>query len=301
MPTMNLFEPCTGLTALQEIYRLPDCMVARIMNRCIVRNGIDYEIPDNGVSIFLEETGIHPDTFDVSDVKVHCKHITTAFDEGESIKTRGLLPLNRLLEEESAISSFLCENGIEVSPSRHQIQIDGHKYRIPESSKDCSYDVWEIYAYLSPTLYHDHGEVEAFVSGPEDEMLTYSTVKRYPEILETIEYTVKEITGNYRELGQRWMSLNPVSLMADFDVSIKLLSYNNDTKTKHDYPDTYWELERFFETEHNEEPMLLWQNEWIIRKCLENSCPCNQFGLNMVGIKSDVVIPGEDIILTQID
>lgn len=125
MPTINLFDRCTGLLVLKDIYQIPDPVLRQILSRCIVRNGIYYEVAENGISIFLEETGIHPDTYDVSDVKVHCKHITTAFDNGKSIKSLGFLPLTRLLEEESALSGFLRSNGIIVTPSRYRIEING--------------------------------------------------------------------------------------------------------------------------------------------------------------------------------
>lgn len=301
MPTINLFDRCTGLLVLKDIYQIPDPVLRQILSRCIVRNGIYYEAAENGVSIFLEETGIHPDTYDVSDVKVHCKHITTAFDNGKSIKSLGFLPLTRLLEEESALSAFLRSNGIIVTPSRYRIEINGKKYRIPPTSEDCPSDVWEIFVFLSPTLYHDKGEVEAFVAGEEERMMSYSTVKRFPEILESLDHTVKEITGKSQGLGQKWMDLNPTTFMADFDVAIKDFSYNNRMKSRHDYPEAYWELEKYFEREKSEESNLIWQNEWIIRSCLNNACPGNEDDLNMVGIKSDVVIPGNSIALSAVN
>lgn len=97
------------------------------------------------------------------------------------------------------------------------------------------------------------------------------------------------------------MELNPTTFMADFDVAIKDFSYNNRMKSRHDYPEAYWELEKYFEREKSEESNLIWQNEWIIRSCLNNACPGNEDDLNMVGIKSDVVIPGNSIALSAVN
>lgn len=126
------------------------------------------------MSIFFRETGIHPDTFDISDVKVHCKHVTTVFDNGASIKRNGLIPLNRLLEEPSLLRTFLLENGIEISPREQYISINGMKHWIPMGSRGCDTNEWENVGLLSAILFHDHGEVEAFIAGDHKEIIGYS-------------------------------------------------------------------------------------------------------------------------------
>lgn len=300
MPIVNLFDRCSGMMTLQEIYHVPDPVMGSIMKRCIIKGVPFWDITDNCVIIFLEETGIHPDTFDVSDVKVHCKHITTAFDGGKSIMKNGLMPLNVLLEKESVLSTFLKENGITISPFEQYIVIKGEKYWIPESSVGTDVDEWERFRFLSPAIYHDHGEVEAFISGEKKEILEYSTVRNYPEILASIGDTVKNIKGYDPELGSRWIERNPITFIADFDVRLNDLSYHNGMRSRKDNPDYYWELEKYFEIENNQESESTWQNEWIIRSCFYNSCPGVVETLCAVGIKSDVVIPGETITLTSV-
>lgn len=300
METINLFEPISGLATLKSIYNIPDRVLGRIINRCIKMDGIYYEVSEDCVSAFLEETGIHPDTFIVTDNYIHCKHITTAFDDGESIKKRGLLPLNILIEGDSSIYTFLKENGVEVSPSRGILQVDKKKYYIPASSRECTFDEWDKYRFLSPRLYHDHGEIEAFISGEEQEMINYSTVSHCPEIISTINTTIKNITNTNLQLDKKWVELKPKTYVIDFDVKISNLSYNSRQNSKKDFPDLFREYSAFFEEDHFDDVEQVWQNEWIISGCLENSCAGNIMRLSTVGIKSDVVIPGDKLTITCI-
>lgn len=300
MGTINLFEPVSGLITLKNIYNIPDSVLGRLINRCLVNNGIYYDVSDDCVSIFLEETGIHPDTFVVTDNYVHCKHITTAFDDGESIRRRGLLPLNILLEEDSAIHTFLKENGVEVFPSRYLLRVNENSYSIPPSYDQCASGEWEKYVFLSPRLYHDRGEIEAFISGEGQEMISYSTVGHCPEIISTINTTINEITRMDLCLEEKWIERNPKTFIIDFDVKISDLSYNSMMGSKHDFPDLYRKYSAYFEEEHFDDVEQLWQNEWIISNCFANACPGNYANLGMVGIKSGIMIPGDRLTLTQI-
>ena len=298
MPIINLFEKNNGLTALQNIYHISEPIMARIVKRCIVREGIDYIVPDDCVSFFLEETGVHPDSFDVSNVRIHCRHITTAFDSGESIKSRGLVSLNKLLEGESYLRSFLAENAVVVSPSKQFIEIKGKKYKIPVTSKNCDYNTWENFCMLSSSLYHDDGEVEAFVEGEQSKILNYSTVRNHPEILNSIDYTVKKLTGADLDLGRKWMIRKPTTFIADFDVAIKDLSYNNKKRSRTCFPDTLNALMPFCEY-NNPQNKMMWENDWIIRSCIENNCPGVYMCECAVGIKSTAEIPGKSIMLRE--
>ena len=300
MKVINLFDSCSGLFTLKEIYNIPEATMANIIRQCLVRDSIYYDLSDDCVNIFLRETGIHPDTFDISDVKVHCKHVTTVFDNGVSIKRNGLIPLNRLLEEPSVLRAFLLENGIEISPREQYISINGMKHWIPMESRGCDTDEWENVGLLSAILYHDHGEVEAFIAGDQKEIIGYSTVKNNPEILHSVETVVKRLTRKDLGLEAKWQKKQPQTNVAEFDAKVLDLSYCNTFKCRHDYPSTYDELEEFFEKPKNDNENI-WINEWIISSCLYNSCPGYDWSPIAVGIRSNVAIPGDSITLTTVE
>ena len=50
---------------------------------------------------------------------------------------------------------------------------------------------------LGVKLIHDKGEIEAFYYATKIEMINYSTVSKYPEILLIIDQFVKEYFGEY--------------------------------------------------------------------------------------------------------
>ena len=290
MPLVNLFEKCSGFDYLQEIYRISDQVLARIIRQCIIPKGIDYIVPSNSVSIFLKETGIHPDTFQLNEVKLHCKHVTTCYDNGKSILRNGLLPLNNLLEGDSDLSIFLAENGIHISPSNRYIYYYDQKWEIPLTHSD-------EFLNLSSKLYHDNGEIEAFISGSEEDILSYSNIRHYPEILNTIKDTIYKLVYKDIDLGRKWHEKNPQCFIAEFDVDINAMSYINSLLSYEDAPGVYQELEEF--VEYGETP-LFWKNEWLIRNCLDNACPGTYDNKKTVGIKNDVHIIGSMINLRQV-
>ena len=288
MTTINLFESCSGFQALKDIYRLSDPVIAQIMKRCIRRDGVFFSVPDDCVLVFLQETGIHPDTFDLSDVMIHCKHITTAFDNGESFLKYGLTPTVFLLERDTDLRRFLLDNEIEISDG--VLHYKKFRWSLP---KDCS----GVLGIISAKLFHDKGEVEVFVSGYEEDLLNYSTVKDYPEILYTIDDAIKELAGVDIDLGRIWKEKKPKTYLLEFDVGINNLSYLNGLLSRWESPSAFAELEDYLEVGDSQ---LLWQNEWVIKECINNGCPGFKPMEKMAGIKNVFKVTGDMIKIKEI-
>jgi len=286
---IDLFKKGTGMKCLKEIYQIDERTLRAIEDRAFryetpplsdeeIEETIETlrELPgntkekmidfrevlrdrsrltrwpvDDCVKIFLEETGIHPDTFDLSDVKVHCRHIAAIIDNGDLIRESGLCRLDELLDNPSPLSGFLLENGIVIKVAEHRILVDGNEYEISEEIEE--------FKILWSKLYHDLGEIEVFISGELNKAKGYSCISRCPEIL----YTLDDIFD--KDLQGKWSERKTTLLLIEFDVDF-------DECIIHKMADYHDDIEPFFSREYEEEiPKLALMNYWVICQCLYNS------------------------------
>ena len=317
---INLFEKGDGLQCLKEIYHLSDDQIKTIEDRVFeyenppmsmaeiealisalrsslgsteeeiktIKAGLLDKSRKNRwpkcdcIEIFLKETGIKPDVFDVDNVMVHCKHISSSIDHGESIRKHGLLKLTDLLETESPLSGFLREHGIKIIPSEYKINVRGNDKTLSQSSR--------AYGILYSKLYHDNGEVEVFISGDEKGLKKYSTVYRYPEILCTLDQALND--NNI--LGWEWMNQKTETLMIQFDAYLHECIIHEMPSSKHDMKN-YYALEDYLSGAYDGEniPHRFWENYWIIESCLKNSTSFEARPEAYAAIKKDVKISAD--------
>ena len=247
---------------------------------------------DNCVGVFLEETGINPDIFDVSGVKVRCRHISASVDGGKSIRKYGLLKLTEVLERDTPVSAFLKDNGIRIIPSKHQIVVNDTAYSIPLHGGEVPFGC------LSSKLYYDKGEIEVFISGEEEDMVGYSCIRDCPEILYTLD---DELGYNDLRLQHRWTEKKTDLLLVQFDVGFDEIIIHTLPNARNDIT-KYYEIEQFLsqDYERDEIPKRLWQNYWIILSCLNNATTYGSLSETYAAILPDVQIGKERISVTAL-
>jgi len=228
----------------------------------LIRLSLEAAKQDNCVLYFVEQTGIQIDTIDVGDVYIHCKHITTAIDNLESIKQSGLITLNRVIDERAPLTRFLEDHKIFFDIPNRVVRYNSKNFNLPYSEDECrecfyetncqhNTDILSNYTSvtyrdlactfrrginnLRSTLYHDLGEIEVFLAGNDKDIHNYSTIKSHPEILYTIERMINKLFEKKVSLCQDWLShTNGNYYCLDFDVNIKDFEQSTTSSYYHD-------------------------------------------------------------------
>ena len=151
--------------------------------------------------------------YDSSQMQIVCRHMTTSTeDEIHSFMDKGILDLKSMLQEDTPLSRFLLEHKIKVNVDEKKIEIKGKTYPILGDQEICpecyngrerictGYSRCECFkklTYLASKLYYYNATVECFIHATLDEMKSYSTVDRYPEILDTLDNVRSAANGQF--------------------------------------------------------------------------------------------------------
>ena len=192
--TINFFKPAEIFRTFCKHFSLDeDCFLSLL-------NTID-PVHDSAFSIVQ---GMNIDLLtSIDDCEIVCRHITTCADGLASIRSSGLLTLDKMLSSDTALSRFLKHYEIVISPLEHKLSLKNREYRIVGWNERCpscpfgrtseeicrfgSCDYGQKMTLLHTKLYHDKSEVEAYVSGSDESMLEdYTSILDGPEILYTI-------------------------------------------------------------------------------------------------------------------
>lgn len=73
-------------------------------------------------------------------------------------------------------------------------------------------------SHLSTKLYSDNAEIELFLVASREEMLSYSRVKYYPEIFDTIETLMKKLFKKELKIGDEWKNQKQTSYIVALNV-----------------------------------------------------------------------------------
>ena len=98
MIKINFFDYNSLLIGLSELYGLEKDLILKMV--------VEAQCSENPVVAFIEEAGIKLDSVDISQVKLHCKHIMTINDEFVSIKKYGLITLDKVLTYDTPLHNF---------------------------------------------------------------------------------------------------------------------------------------------------------------------------------------------------
>lgn len=305
---IDLFKKGHGLCYLRDVYHLNDEQIESIRSKVyyfkqrnpmtqeeieqllsflqqfdenievqdwMVKPQSEYEMVDDAMEIFLRETGIYPDIFDLSHLRFRCIHVSSSIDDGKSIKDKGLLKLTDLLSEPSPLSSFLYSHGIVIQPEKRVILIKG---------KEQSLDKTEI----AIKLYSTNSAIEAFIAGEIDTLKNYSCIEDAPECLREIS---RFVYGDEDVLINDWALKKKKLLYTSFEVSFDECA-NITGMTRLNTPDNFKRLMPFCRKRYvyEQEPWNIWQNCWFIDQCLWNSCPDKELERDYMMVKTNVSI-----------
>lgn len=242
---INFFDRESVIQSFSKLYGIEESTLVAL---CEIAN-----LHDDPTSYFLSLWLVKLDEVDISNVELHCKHITTAFDELKSFQKYGFLTLQKALEYKTPLKSFLEQRGIVFSLETRKVVYKGKDVWFvdgDEECKECFYGTecqhkksifsdnetlgYRDYAcpyreaikVLRSKIYHDEGEIEVHLSGSFKDVHDYSEVKHYPEILNTIERMINKLFDEKVTLTSDWKNLVKGKYYClDFDVNIQTFEY----------------------------------------------------------------------------
>jgi hypothetical protein len=189
---------------------------------------------------FIKDYNIPFAQFDVENVYIRCKHVTTYHDEGRTLKEFGLINLQRVLEKDTLFSRFLAENGIIIDVKNKLFILNGQKYPIFErddecpfcqNNRICNFSYHDAIKLLYIKLYHHKAETEVFFGKDDNRRFeNYSCVKRHPEILNQMDDILDALNRN-KKLSKKWEKLqNGLYYTLEFDLNISNFETINSKK-----------------------------------------------------------------------
>jgi hypothetical protein len=237
---INYFDYMSVVKAFSQLYKLNENVIMRL--------AIETIVADNPTVEFIRKAGIKQDTVDISNVMLHCKHITTVNDNFESLKKYGLLTLDKALTYPTPLNRFLLEHDIKLDIANRDIYYKDRRIHIVESDEECkscfygseckelldimgkpttlsyrnmSCDYRDEINIIRSKLYHDKCEIEVHLMGSFKDVHEYSNVRHYPEILVTIENLIFKLFKEGTHLQQDWQAKqNSKYYCLDFDTNI---------------------------------------------------------------------------------
>ena len=223
---------------------------------------------------------------------ITCRHATTTYDELKLLKDKGLLNLNKMLDEETPLSKFLFEHGITINVGGKTLMFNGIRYPLYKYDEVCGQCIFEAYEcesiftnkpnykdcdyrralyLLHSKLYHDKCEIEVFLDAEISDIYEYDSVRYSPEILNTIEQILAFYDAKKYNLQDMWRDIpNNKYYILEFDIPIEAFDY---ATTKSTY-ERYWDIEEI--ADH------FGYTEWDF----EDNTISTQFYLNLFLIKN---------------
>lgn len=238
---INFFDRESVIQSFSKLYGIEESTLVALSK---IAN-----LHDDPTAYFLSLWPVKLDEVDISNVELHCKHITTQIDGFESFRKYGFLTLRKALECETPLKSFLEQRGIVFNIETRKVVYKGKDIWLIESDEECKECFYgtecqhkksifsdnETLRYrdfacpyrkgigiLRSKIYHDKGEIEVHLLGDFKDVHDYSEVKYFPEILNTIEIMINKLFDEKVTLSRDWKALTGGKYYClDFDVNIK--------------------------------------------------------------------------------
>lgn len=195
--------------------------------------------------------------YDSSNLSISCRHMTTTSKIGkESFLTHGILNLKKMLQEKTTLSDFIKNYGITVNVDKRQMFINQKVYPITSYGEPCEFcfegrkmpcnsyfkcDIRKDMEHLGLKLYKYGATVEFFIHATIDEMERYSSIRRCPEILQTLDKIISSINGfstSPYKMSYDWMREKTECYILEFPVRLK----DMETYAPIDYERAWYEI-----------------------------------------------------------
>lgn len=183
--------------------------------------------------------------------------MTTASEiDKESFLAYGIFNLKKMLQEKTPLSDFIKNYGIAVNVDNRKMFINQKAYPITSYGEPCEFcfkgrempcnayfkcDARKDMEHLGLKLYKYGATVEFFIHATIDEMERYSSIRRCPEILQTLDKIVSSIDGfntsTYR-MSYDWMREKTECYILEFPVRLR----DMETYAPIDYNRAWYEI-----------------------------------------------------------
>jgi hypothetical protein len=203
------------------------------------------------------DLNINLDDYDSNNLSIICRHMTTASEsDKQSFINSGILNLKRMLEEKTPLSEFINTYGIVVNVDNRKMFINQQAYPITSYGEPCDFcfkgrktpcneyfkcDPRKDMEHLGLKLYKYGATVEFFIHGTIDEMERYSSIRRCPEILQTLDKIVSGINGfstTAYKMSYDWMKAKTNCYILEFPVRLRSM----ETYAPIDYDRAWYEI-----------------------------------------------------------
>jgi hypothetical protein len=183
--------------------------------------------------------------------------MTTASNiDKEGFLIHGILNLKRMLQEKTPLSDFIKDYGITVDVENRKMYINQQLYPITSYGEPCEFcfkgrktpcdayfkcDPRKDMEHLGRKLYKYGATVEFFTHATIDQMEKYSSIRRCPEILQTLDKIVSNINGfstSAYKISYDWMKAKPECYILEFSVQLS----NMETYAPIDYDRAWYEI-----------------------------------------------------------
>lgn len=233
----NFFEENTSFKLMCDYFELDELAVR------------DYlcELEECNFLEFIKRFKVDLLKYDSSKAFIRCRHMTTSNENLKSFKKYGLLNLKEALTLDTPLKSFLKENYIEFDVDNKSIFYKGKRLELfwhNDECKTCNYGsckylkdilndnttltyrdmsckyrkaITQIYG----KLYKDKAETEVFLSGDYEEIYNYSVISSCPEILYTIDDSIKKIFSEDPNLQNSWVRIDNQAYVLEFYTNIE--------------------------------------------------------------------------------
>lgn len=233
----NFFENNTILKSMCNYFELDELKVR------------DYlcELNECDFLEFIKTFRVNLFKYDSSKTFIRCRHMTTSNEKLKSFKEYGLLNLKEALTFETPLKSFLKQNDVEFNIESKCLFYKGKRYELfwhNDECKKCNYgkcrylkdilndkttltyrdmscNYRKAITQLYGKLYKDRAETEVFLSGDYKEIYNYSVISRCPEILYTIDDSIKKVFCENSNLQNKWRNINNQAYILEFYTSIQ--------------------------------------------------------------------------------
>lgn len=187
----------------------------------------------------IRDLSINLADYDSNNLSIICRHMTTASRvDKEGFRIHGVLNLKKMFQEKTPLSDFIKAYGITVDVENRKMYINQQPYPITSYGEPCEFCFkgrkmpCEAYDKCDPRkdmerlglkLYKYRATVEFFTHATIDKMERYSSIRRCPEILQTLDKIVSSINGfgtSAYKMSYDWMKTKPECYILEFPIRL---------------------------------------------------------------------------------
>lgn len=175
------------------------------------------------VQSFIEELKIDLEIPIMTNKYIKYKHCTTSSNNFKDIKRFGLLNSRAVLIKNTELNRFLRKNQIYFDLEKKQIIIDNVKYDLKEYDYYNRSELEATLFIIYQKLYIFNGDLEVFIYGKNKNIISYSTISRYPELIHNLDCILNIVRKNYKNKSiiSKWDNKKRKTAILNFKLKLE--------------------------------------------------------------------------------